>query len=285
MRELLSAGADVAAQDAAGLSVLHIACGRADVALVEELLDREEGNAALLNARNSAGQTALLYVLVAHVEPLKAESIFLMLLDAGADFTISDYSHKSPLWAAAAGGHAKLARRLIMEGASTEDEGAGPPLAQGGSTLEGLLQDAVEDKREAEQEAERRAGMAQNAGTFEALFGPAGGDPAAVQAWLEGGGDVRAVDDYQSTPLMLAAMNGHTTAAELLLDAGSELEAYDENYQTALILAAMKGHLDAVRLLVDRGADVGAIDAEEQTAESWAAMTGHSAVADFLRSC
>ena len=60
------------------------------------------------------------------------------------------------------------------------------------------------------------------------------------------------------SPLMLAAMNGHTAAVKLLLDMGSDINAQIEtNRNTALTLACFQGRHDVVSLLVDRKANIG----------------------------
>ena len=59
------------------------------------------------------------------------------------------------------------------------------------------------------------------------------------------------------SPLMLAAMNGHTAAVKLLLDMGSDINAQIEtNRNTALTLACFQGRQEVVSLLVDRKANI-----------------------------
>merc|ERR1712061_612124 len=59
------------------------------------------------------------------------------------------------------------------------------------------------------------------------------------------------------SPLMLAAMSGHTAAVKLLLDMGSDINAQIEtNRNTALTLACFQGRHEVVSLLLDRKANV-----------------------------
>merc|ERR1712183_386645 len=59
------------------------------------------------------------------------------------------------------------------------------------------------------------------------------------------------------SPLMLAAMNGHTASVKLLLDMGSDINAQIEtNRNTALTLACFQGRHEVVSLLLDRKANV-----------------------------
>ena len=59
------------------------------------------------------------------------------------------------------------------------------------------------------------------------------------------------------SPLMLAAMNGHSEAVKLLLDHGSDINAQIEsNRNTALTLACYQGRHEVVSLLLERRANM-----------------------------
>ena len=59
------------------------------------------------------------------------------------------------------------------------------------------------------------------------------------------------------SPLMLAAMNGHTAAVKLLLDMGSDINAQIEtNRNTALTLACFLGRHEVVSILLNQKANV-----------------------------
>ena len=62
-----------------------------------------------------------------------------------------------------------------------------------------------------------------------------------------------------TTPLLAAAVCGHTDTVHLLLDANADVDkamARTDNGATPLYIAALRGHTDIVRLLLDAKADV-----------------------------
>jgi len=117
--------------------------------------------------------------------------------------------------------------------------------------------------------------------------------------------DRHATTDLESksfawTPLMVAAMQGHTAAVRMLLDRRvakvNEASSLDIGLagghglpvpalygrQTALMLAAGAGHTDTVKELLRRGADVARTDAQGQKAADYASEAGHDDIAALL---
>lgn len=109
------------------------------------------------------------------------------------------------------------------------------------------------------------------------------GDRSALDALLERDVDADTRDICDWTPLMKAAVNGHTDVVRRLLEAGADVESKDEGGYTSLLLAASNNHTDIVELLLDHGAY---IDAQEQTqgftALIWAAQRGHRQTVELL---
>ncbi|KAJ6535757.1 ankyrin repeat-containing domain protein [Mycena capillaripes] len=61
-----------------------------------------------------------------------------------------------------------------------------------------------------------------------------------------------------STPLHMAARNGHTSVFGSLIGRGAEVDAATHNASTALHFAAGNGHIEFVRLLLQQGANINA---------------------------
>jgi ankyrin repeat protein len=87
------------------------------------------------------------------------------------------------------------------------------------------------------------------------------------------------------TPLMKAALNGHTEAVERLILAGADVNQLDKGGYSSLMLAASNNHAEIIVLLIDAGANIDQIELTKGwTALIWAAKQGHrEAVEQLLR--
>jgi hypothetical protein len=66
--------------------------------------------------------------------------------------------------------------------------------------------------------------------------------------------DISTKDKDGLTPLMYAAMSGHTDIVRILLAEGADVNERSKNGKTALLLAVMGGHNDTVKMLLKNGA-------------------------------
>ena len=109
------------------------------------------------------------------------------------------------------------------------------------------------------------------------------GDIAAAEKALAAGADINTkVNSMGWTPLIFAAMGGHTDMATFLLDRGAKVDARDINNNTALTETALNGSIPMAQLLLDRGANVNARTALGKTALTMAAEANHPDLAQFL---
>ncbi|KAF4521695.1 hypothetical protein B566_EDAN017182 [Ephemera danica] len=108
-----------------------------------------------------------------------------------------------------------------------------------------------------------------------------GGHLLIVQYLLEKGSPVDPEDDFQSTPLILAASSGRTEVVTLLISKGANVNAKNQEGHSSLQLASSKGwkeyctrhqhlaceenHRNEARLLVQHGANLTVKNREENT--------------------
>uniref|UniRef100_G3MKE4 Uncharacterized protein n=1 Tax=Amblyomma maculatum TaxID=34609 RepID=G3MKE4_AMBMU len=78
-----------------------------------------------------------------------------------------------------------------------------------------------------------------------------------------------------TSPLHMAAQNGHVATAEVLLRAGISRDARTKVDRTPLHVAAQEGHLEVVELLLKHSADIEAKDMLRMTPLHWAVERGH----------
>lgn len=82
------------------------------------------------------------------------------------------------------------------------------------------------------------------------------GELADVQALVEKGASIAAVDSKNRTALMWAAANGHTSVVEFLHGIGADINAKDSDGQTALMYATTRLSAPTIEFLLNNDADI-----------------------------
>ncbi|MCE9507945.1 MAG: inorganic diphosphatase [Alphaproteobacteria bacterium] len=87
----------------------------------------------------------------------------------------------------------------------------------------------------------------------------------------------------ETRPLTDAAQKGDIKAMQALLDGGLDINAMDDAGRTALTVAALRGHADVVKFLIDKGAKVDEKNVRGNTALMIAEMVGFKDIAAMLK--
>jgi len=85
-----------------------------------------------------------------------------------------------------------------------------------------------------------------------------------------------------STPLLMAASNGHVGIAKLLIDRKADVNRKDPHGDTALMAAVRFGSIPMVELLLAAGAEPSARDFDGRTPLVWAARSGRADMVKLL---
>lgn len=100
---------------------------------------------------------------------------------------------------------------------------------------------------------------------------------------IENGAKLDMKDDYGSTALILAAINGRTNIAIALIKKGANINMKDNNGCTALWWAARNGHIDIVKALIEKDADTDVKDHDlGRNALMQAQAKGHTDIVKIL---
>jgi serine/threonine-protein phosphatase 6 regulatory ankyrin repeat subunit B len=260
---LVSAGADVHAENTKGLTLLQVAYTRNHKDMVDLL--RKGGAALDIEIHEAAEQgdlTEVKHILgkdptaVRATDALKWTPLFWavegkhpelieLLVKWEANTNAKDNYGRTPLLRAAQRGDDEIVKLLIDEGANVnmKDKWGLSPLHR-----------AVE-------KGHRK--------TAEVLIGA--------------GADVDIRDRWSCTPLYRAALAGNTDLLESLLAHGASLNSVGRAGAAALHGASAMGHVNAVGVLIANKADVNATDDKGRTPLDWATYYKREDVAELLR--
>jgi ankyrin repeat protein len=101
---------------------------------------------------------------------------------------------------------------------------------------------------------------------------------------MEKGMNPNTMSWHHVTILHDMAQKGDLAKAQLLLKYGAEINAVEEEYQsTPLGMAARWGHMEMVAYLLEQGADPNHAGADWSTPLAWAKQKAHNEIADLLK--
>jgi CubicO group peptidase (beta-lactamase class C family) len=174
-------------------------------------------------------------------------------------------------WAGHSGGNASAMRRYLDDRMTVIvlHDGASDPDAIASAVAHAMLDDTLG--------GDAQAGLWDAAGD---------GDDAAVEAALQAGADVGALDTRSSRngrrALNWAAINDHPDTIRLLLKHGAAIDASNLTGFTALHHAAESGSDDAARALLTAGANPALRNTAGETAADIARRKGHDDIARLV---
>ena len=237
---LLTAGADVNAEDTHGNTRLHFAACNGHAAVAQALLKYDKTN---VNVKSPSGWTPL--HLVANNGNV---AVARLLLEKGANVNAPGQNGYTPLCIAAFYGRAAVARLLIDRGAHLN------ATTTGGRTP---LYIAAERGHAAVVQLLINAGASVNApngfGNTPLYSAAQNGHVAVARLLLDRGADVNALEDNGRTPLYIASKFGHAAVARLFLANKANVNAPNKYCWTPLYIASKFGHEEVARLLRANG--------------------------------
>lgn len=118
--------------------------------------------------------------------------------------------------------------------------------------------------------------------SMEVMYATIEGNMSRLEKALKNGADVNCKNEFDATPLMLAAWNARDNFVKVLLKNGADINARTKDGETALIAVADYGHKNIVDILLDNGADLNIEKDRGFSALYCAADRGHFSIAKEL---
>ncbi len=222
------------------------------------------GAGADVNAVNDQGDTALHWA----VRRGRSAEVVGLLLDAGADIDAVRRDGRTAYALAIVTGQASIAELLASRGADTRLGALDAFVAGQGGDVPAASATSPENARLFAQLAEN-------------------GNIGAVEAMLEAGVPVDAVDEFGSTALHWAAWKGTAALMRLLLSRGARTDIREGRYDSvpsgwlhhgARFSGASGDYAEGARLLIAAGAPMGGLDGETGNAALDAVLREHKLI-------
>ena len=236
---LASRSKDLSKRNAAGNTLLHLACSHNRIDIFQYLLAQKVG----LEVEDSTGSTALnLSMRFGRLEMMEA------LLDAGADPSHLDGGAINLWHAAAFSPSPEALDRLFQRSKTLQLEvrtsfGYTPLLCAVASGCKEKVEKLLTLKANisaTDNQANGVLHLSSTSGATEIMRFLLETDPSL---------DMNARNSEGQTPLLLAAKNGHHASVAILLDSGADSRIEDESDRTLLHHVASNGRLDILSLL------------------------------------
>ncbi|RYP81670.1 hypothetical protein DL769_001902 [Monosporascus sp. CRB-8-3] len=225
-----------------------------------------------VNHRDSGNRTALQAACAQnHI------SIARLLLEKGADVTVSDTNKQTPLNLASINGNVEVVKLLLEKGADimVADSDGWTPLNSASNSGHVEVVKLLLEKGANVTVASTNRWTPLNTASYR-------GHLEIVKLLLEKRADVTAANAGGSTPLYSASRNGHLEIVKILLENGAGVTIGPHHGWTPLNIASNNGHLEIVKLLVEKGADVTVADIEKWTPLHSASENGHVEIIKLL---
>ena len=228
---------------------LHAACFRENRHDVHVLLNAN----ADANHVSSAGYTPL------HIAVTKRNiNLINLLLDQGVNVNSMTIDGQTPLHIAADKGDANIIQNLLRRKADPNLKDA-----RGNTSLHLVVQPKQETKPRL-LTTRPRIGVIGHMCVYQTFYRAC--SKQTVQAIINLGADVNAVNNRRQTALWLACCDGQVDVTTVLLNRGADPNIVDENKDSSLH-AAMYGHcnIETVQQMIDHGANVNAANKDGTT--------------------
>ena len=263
---LLYSAADATITDCIGYTPLYTAVSKGHLSVVEELL--QSGGRTQVNIPNSKGWTPL-FCAVAEGQPMVK-----LLLDNGAEPTLSNNNGWTPLYMAVSGGRANVAKELLQRGGTAQvnvanDTGRTPLCCAASKDMRDTVKLLLDN------------GADIGAGTPLIDAARAGRD-GIMKMLLAAGAGVNKYDEKGMTALCCAVEMGSKACVSMLLDAHANVTRTDKDGWTALHYAANGFGSTIVEMLLIKSPNIDAIDNKGRTALHVAAAARNSRVVEIL---